>query len=49
LYSEEVGKLTNTASKTVKENFRSKVENLGMGIERPTMTANRAKEIIKDL
>ena len=47
LYSEEYGKLTNTASKTVKEDFRSKVEN--MGYERPMMTANKAREIIKDL
>lgn len=47
LYSEEFGKLTNTASKTVKEDFRSRVEN--MGVERPTMTANKAREIIKDL
>lgn len=47
LYSDEFGKVTNTASKTVKEDFRSKVEN--MGYERPTMTANKAREIIKDL
>ena len=47
LYSDEFGKVTNTASKTVKEDFRSKVEN--MGYERPTMTANKASEIIKDL
>lgn len=47
LYSEALGKLTNTSSKTVKEDFRSKVENLGF--ERPTMTANKAKEIIRDL
>lgn len=47
LYSEELGKLTNTASKTVKEDFRARVEN--MGFERPMMTANKAREIVKGL
>ncbi len=47
LYSEEYGKLSNTSPKTVKENFRTKIEELGY--DRPTMTANRAREIVNNL
>lgn len=47
LYSKEFGKLSNTPQKTVKENFRTKIEE--SGVERPTMTANKAKEIVKEI
>ena len=47
LYSEELGRRNQTSSKSIKEQYRTKTEELGF--ERPTMTANRAKDIIKNL
>jgi gas vesicle protein len=44
-YSEELGKLTSKAPKTVLQDFRSEVEN--DGYERPTMTENDANNFLK--
>jgi len=44
LYSKEINTLTSKAQKTVKQEYREKVEE--NGFERPTMTEKRAKEIL---
>ena len=44
LYSKEISTLTSKAQKTVKQVYREKVEEIGF--DRPTMTENKAKEIL---
>jgi len=44
LYSKEISKLTLKAQKTVKQEYREKIE--AMELERPTMTEKEAKKIL---
>ncbi len=44
LYAEELGKLNSKSTKTVLQDFRTRIEE--MGLERPTMTGNEANKIL---
>ena len=44
LYSKEISKLTLKSQKTVKQEYREKIE--AMELERPTMTEKEAKKIL---
>lgn len=44
LYSQEIGKLTSKAQKTVKQEYREKIET--MDLDRPIMTEKEARKIL---